>query len=176
MKYIFIFFIAIVTVFSSCKKKSFDEEITPVPVPVDSVETLTPEQVFDKVLMLKLVNEQRVNGCNCGTTYMPPVPPLVYNDILNKVAFAHSKEMNRMSQFGHTIPNGLGGPGDRAERAGYIGLVGENIAYGYATEEIVMRAWLGSQGHCKNIMSADFKEIGVGKDWSFWTMCLGSRY
>lgn len=52
---------------------------------------------------------------------------------------------------------------------------GENVANGYTTEQIVMNAWLGSEDHCKNIMNAGFKDIGVGRDGNYWTEEFGSK-
>jgi uncharacterized protein YkwD len=52
---------------------------------------------------------------------------------------------------------------------------GENIANGYGTEQAVMTAWLASEGHCKNIMSSSFKEIGAGREGNYWTQVFGIK-
>ncbi len=39
---------------------------------------------------------------------------------------------------------------------------GENIAKGQRTPQEVMKSWMNSSGHRKNIMSANFTKIGVG--------------
>jgi len=39
---------------------------------------------------------------------------------------------------------------------------GENIAAGYKSAEIVVTAWMGSEGHRANIMNPAFRKIGVG--------------
>jgi uncharacterized protein YkwD len=52
---------------------------------------------------------------------------------------------------------------------------GENIANGYGTEQAVMTAWLASEGHCKNIMNASFKEIGAGREGNYWTQVFGAK-
>jgi uncharacterized protein YkwD len=39
---------------------------------------------------------------------------------------------------------------------------GENIATGYATPGAVVRAWMASAGHCQNILSPIFREVGTG--------------
>ena len=58
-------------------------------------------------------------------------------------------------------------------------LVGENIAAGQSTVSGVMSGWLASQGHCANIMKAEFRDVAVscvqragGKDGRYWTMSL----
>lgn len=40
--------------------------------------------------------------------------------------------------------------------------VGENIAYGYPTAKAVMRGWMGSEGHRRNILDKRFRKIGLG--------------
>jgi uncharacterized protein YkwD len=40
-------------------------------------------------------------------------------------------------------------------------LVGENIAYGPTTADEVVQGWLGSPGHCENIMNPQFAEMGI---------------
>jgi uncharacterized protein YkwD len=42
--------------------------------------------------------------------------------------------------------------------------VGENIATGYKTPTSVVRAWMASTGHCQNILSPTFREVGTGLD------------
>ena len=39
---------------------------------------------------------------------------------------------------------------------------GENIAAGQTTAESVMKSWMNSPGHKKNILSPNFTHIGVG--------------
>ena len=47
-------------------------------------------------------------------------------------------------------------------RAGYVWRsVGENVAAGQPDAETVVKAWLDSPGHCENIMSPNFREMGV---------------
>jgi uncharacterized protein YkwD len=47
--------------------------------------------------------------------------------------------------------------------AGYIGTtMGENIAEGQPTPADVVNGWMQSPGHCTNIMTAGYKDLGVG--------------
>jgi uncharacterized protein YkwD len=39
---------------------------------------------------------------------------------------------------------------------------GENIATGYETPVAVVAAWMASTGHCQNILSPTFREVGTG--------------
>jgi uncharacterized protein YkwD len=129
----------------------------------------------DKTKLLQLVNNTRQAGCNCGTTKMPPVSPVTWNDKLAKAAYEHSVEMNANDYFSHTGLNGST-PGQRITGAGYVWKAyGENIAKGYSSEQAVMNGWLASEGHCKNIMSAAFKEMGAGKQGVYWTQDFGAK-
>lgn len=40
--------------------------------------------------------------------------------------------------------------------------VGENIATGYQTPAAVVAAWMASPGHCRNILSPIYREVGTG--------------
>jgi len=129
----------------------------------------------NKATLLQLVNDIRTKGCTCGTTAMPPVAKLVWNDQLAKAGYDHSVDMKTNNYFSHT---GLDGstPGQRIKAAGYQwNSYGENIAIGYPTEQDVMNGWLNSEGHCKNIMSGLFKDIGVGEDGNYWTQEFGTK-
>ncbi len=166
-KKVFLFLIGLSLVFYSCKKESSSPS-TDTKNSIDSTDS-------SNSLMLQLVNAVRAKGCTCGTTVMPPVKVLVWNDTLAQVALAHSKDMNTNNYFSHTgLDNSS--PGDRITKAGYIwSSYGENIALGYPDEQSVMNAWLQSEGHCMNIMDPSFKEMGAGGDGDYWTQDFGSR-
>ena len=170
-KFILIVF-TLSVIFYSCKK----ETGSPHPNSKTSGDsTSTPPADTSNALMLQLVNAARAKGCTCGTTVMPPVKPLAWNNILAQIALAHSQDMNHNNYFSHTGLDGSS-PGDRLTAGGYIWTsYGENIAEGYTDEQSVMNAWLQSEGHCKNIMDGGFKEMGSGKDGFYWTQDFGSR-
>ena len=56
----------------------------------------------NKAKLLDLVNAVRKTGCNCGTTAMPPVAIVTWNDRLAKAAYDHSVEMEANYNFSHT--------------------------------------------------------------------------
>lgn len=169
MKILLLIFCVVVG-FTSCKKTTM------------TIESATPENTGAPVatnlnnnLLLKLVNDKRTSGCNCGTTIMPPVSPLTWNNALAAAALSHSKDMNANNYFDHNSQNGKT-PGDRIIAAGYKWTTyGENIAAGQPTEQIVFDAWINSEGHCKNIMNANFKEMGIAKDGKYWTQDFGRQ-
>jgi uncharacterized protein YkwD len=83
--------------------------------------------------------------------------------------------MNKNNYFSHTGLDGSS-PGDRITRVGYNWRAyGENIAKGYTSEQAVMNGWLQSEGHCKNIMSSNVKEMGVGRDGNYWTQVFAAK-
>jgi uncharacterized protein YkwD len=136
--------------------------------------TVTPSTV-NKTVLLQLVNDARKKGCQCGTTWYPSAPAVNWNDQLEKAAYQHSKDMSVNNYFSHDGKDGSD-PGERMTKAGYNWKTyGENIGIGYNTEQEVVSNWLKSPGHCKNIMSASYKEIGAGKVGKYWTMNVGSR-
>lgn len=125
--------------------------------------------------LLDLVNEVRTKGCNCSGTNMPAVPALTWNDQLGQAAFGHSEDMKENNFFDHDGSDGSK-VSTRVSAVGYTWTaVGENIASGQITEQEVMTSWLLSELHCKNIMSALFKEMGVGRSGNYWTQVLGSK-
>lgn len=129
----------------------------------------------NQATLLQLVNNVRQAGCTCGSTVMPPVGVVTWNDQLAAAALAHSTDMNSNNYFSHTGLNGSTA-GDRISAAGYIWRTyGENIAKGYSTEQAVMDGWIISEGHCKNIMSPQFKEMGVARVSTYWSQEFGSR-
>jgi uncharacterized protein YkwD len=97
------------------------------------------------------------------------LPRLRDDDKLGRAAAKHSKDMVSRDFFSHDSPGGTS-PGDRVKRAGYLAgargwSVGENIAWGtgsYATPQSIVRSWMNSAGHKRNILHRGFDEIGVG--------------
>ncbi|GJH40161.1 hypothetical protein RCZ04_07110 [Capnocytophaga sp. HP1101] len=126
--------------------------------------------------MLALINQQRQKGCKCGSNYFKPVPPLKWNKTLEKVAKAHSDDMQRHNTMTHNSKNG-DGPGKRLTNAGYKWTTwAENVAMGQETEEQAMKSWLSSPGHCENIMNAQVTEVGVARSGKYWTQLFAAPY
>ena len=147
------------------------ETVTPDPKGTTDI----PEGNYglNKQTVLDLVNATRATGCNCGTKTMPPVPALTWNNRLATAAFKHSQDMNDKNYFEHTSQDGRSFS-TRITAEGYNWLsVGENIAKGYSTEQEVVQAWFNSPGHCENIMSSKFTEMGAGRVGEYWTQDFG---
>jgi len=102
------------------------------------------------------------------------LPPLTFNTLLHDSAKKHSQDMYDRDFFAHNNPDGKS-PFDRIKATGYqYRTAGENIAYAMNSEtnEAKMSAELhdnlfedknvSGRGHRVNILSPDFKEVGVG--------------
>ncbi len=156
-----------------------EPEITPEPVPPEPPSSECQLLAIDEA-MLALVNEARSQARMCGTNSMPAVSPLTWNCRLALAAAVHSEDMASMNFFSHTGSDGLSMV-ERSTAAGYeYRALGENIAAGYTTVEQVMAGWLNSPGHCRNIMSANFTEMGAARrindnsDFrTYWTQVFG---
>jgi uncharacterized protein YkwD len=127
--------------------------------------------------VLELVNQQRSQGADCGSEgTFEPAAPLVQDARLDCAARLHSQDMFERDYFDHTNPDGEA-PWDRMERAGYAyGRAGENIAFGSTTAGEVMQQWMNSDGHCANIMSPGFVDVGIGyhAGGALWTQVFGA--
>ncbi|MGM0903010.1 MAG: CAP domain-containing protein [Bacillota bacterium] len=112
--------------------------------------------------VIDLTNEQRKqNG----------LPALQADTQLSGVAQMKSEDMRQNGYFSHTSPT-HGSPFDMMRDQGVsYKTAGENIAQGQPTPQEVVKAWMDSPGHRKNILSPDFTHIGVGYDSSghHWT-------
>jgi uncharacterized protein YkwD len=129
----------------------------------------------DKDTMLMQVNTLRAQGCTCGTTYMPPVKLLKWNDTLALAAKAHATDMVANGYFSHISPSGTA-PIQRTMALGYSGnYVTENIAKGYTDLHAVTDAWLKSETHCKAMMDSLQTEMGMAVVNTYWVQEFGSR-
>jgi uncharacterized protein YkwD len=132
--------------------------------------------------ILQQINLVRTSGRVCGTDILPAVAPMAWNDILFSASARHSIDMATRNYFSHTTPEGVTFA-QRLTNEGYSWRVaGENIAAGQSSVAQVMSTWLGSDGHCRNIMSPELSEVAVAcvtqagsTYYSYWTMDLGTR-
>lgn len=142
---------------------------------LDGADEKERDGTLDKDQLLRLVNEVRTSGCNCGGEQMPAVAPVSWNSLLEKAAADHSRDMQQNNFFSHTGSNGST-IGERVTKAGFIWRsCGENIAKGYPDEQSVVEGWINSPGHCKNIMNAGFTLMGVAKSGDYWTQVFASN-
>ena len=130
--------------------------------------------------VLALVNKARAEPRRCGNKSFPAVPALTLSATLSRAALAHAQDMVAHDHFEHTGTNGST-PAQRATLAGYQWRnVAENIAAGPTTADVLVDGWLNSPGHCVNIMSAQYSEMGVAfaaneksKAGIYWAQVFG---
>ena len=112
-----------------------------------------PNTDYDQAYADEVIRLVNIERAKYGLT------ALTKNDKATLAADLRAKEIP--SYFSHTRPDGR----SCFTAAGDVGLsyrsAGENIAYGQRSPEEVVRAWMNSEGHRANILSSNFKEIGV---------------
>jgi uncharacterized protein YkwD len=167
-------------------------------VAIAGVEHTQMDISVEKQALLDAINQARSEQRDCypdddSRGIMGPVPKLYWNDDLYAAALEHSTDLAMSDTFSHYGSGteyditGNGKPSLFYERIlanGYSNYysVGENIAGGQKTLESVMKAWLASPGHCENIMSANYTEVGVAIVTEaestygiYWTQNFGSK-
>ncbi|HEU4407024.1 MAG TPA: CAP domain-containing protein [Polyangiaceae bacterium] len=130
--------------------------------------------------VLVRVNAVRSRGAQCGNQPFGPAAPLEPHPALHAAARGHSQDMATQDYFDHTSRDGRTMV-TRVRAAGYGGgAIGENIAAGRATAEAVVDQWVQSPGHCSNLMSREFRFLGVGYAFRpgsrfghYWTQNFG---
>jgi len=131
------------------------------------------QQTDGKTGMLAAVNSLRQAGCTCGTTVMPPVPPLIWSDTLQTAANEHARDMYFNNYFSHIAPDGSS-PIQRAQTAGYTGTsILENIAEGYYNLTDVINGWKQSEDHCRAMMDSSSTEMGAARANQYWVQEFG---
>lgn len=134
--------------------------------------------------VVEQVNELRSRPQRCGDTSYPAVGPLVWNARVAYAALLESEWMVARNEFSHAWEDGKY-VWDRFDMAQYAWKkADENIAAGFRSLDEAMRAWLDSPSHCKAMMRADIREIGLSvlpgqpgnRYRSYWTMALGSSH
>ena len=88
--------------------------------------------------------------------------PLKIAPALMTAARDHSKNQAKQDKMAHELDDKK--PSDRIKAAGYkYSYSGENVAYGKGTSvDEIFEGWMNSEGHRKNILKAEFTEIGIG--------------
>lgn len=89
------------------------------------------------------------------------VAALTTNATLSKAAAAKAQDMIANNYFAHTSPTGTS-PWYWFKQAGYsFTEAGENLAKDFASADGVVQGWMGSDSHRKNLLNAQFIDIGV---------------
>jgi uncharacterized protein YkwD len=89
--------------------------------------------------------------------------PLVFSEQLDRMAEIQAANMAYFQRMSHTLPEAqLPALGDRARYVGYpYREIAENVALGYPNPEAVVRGWMSSSGHRRNILNSSIIETGI---------------
>lgn len=130
-----------------------DAPVAPKPPVAEKPDTSTPEQgtLSYAEQVVKLVNEERAKA---------GLPAL--NVMTDLTAAANVRAIEIKQSFSHTRPDGSSFSTAIREQGVSFRGSGENIAWGQKTPQQVMNGWMNSEGHRANILSKNFKNIGVG--------------
>jgi len=131
---------------------------------------------------LRIINAKRAQGATCGTRgSFAPAASLAWNTALANAAYGHSLDMAQHNFFAHDGSDGSTFD-QRITAAGYgWSSVAENIAGGPTSVQAVVDGWMASDGHCANLMSASYRDMGLAcarnsastYGW-YWTLDLAS--
>jgi uncharacterized protein YkwD len=94
--------------------------------------------------------------------------PLRFNHKLALAGLRHARDMVQNDYFAHTAPSGQNFVA-RILRTDYVPpaaswILGENLAWGDhedSTPRAIVRAWMASPAHRRNILTPDFREVGI---------------
>lgn len=101
--------------------------------------------------LIELTNEKRIEA---------KLEPLTSNPLLEEAARAKAQAIIQSQEFNHEISGRKFSAW--IKEAGYeYSIVGENLAIDFVTNEGVLKAWLQSPNHRKNIFNDEYQEIGL---------------
>jgi uncharacterized protein YkwD len=121
------------------------------PLKFDKIE-FADEFSKEELEILRLTNHKRKKR---------GLKPLTMNKDLAEVARAQSNDMAQHHHLSHTVQGKH--LGFRIRQSGYsYRAVGENIAMSKGTFKHVIRMWMKSPVHRKNILNRHYEELGVG--------------
>jgi uncharacterized protein YkwD len=112
--------------------------------------------------VLELINQERAKY---------GLSALSYNGTLDNAAEKHNDHMSVVGKMAHD-GIGDGDPGERIRAEGWRKAWGENVATGQTSPEQVVREWMNSPDHRRNILDPNFKSMGV----SYTTAANGRTY
>lgn len=129
----------------------------------------------EELEFLELINDYRADNGLGG---------LRISATLGAAAEHHSRDMAKYNYFSHTLYNGRTWL-QNIRSHGYTtkAATAENIAAGYRTAEKTFEQWRNSSGHNRNMLSAKYSAIGIGRASKrgsrytyYWTTTFGSVF
>lgn len=137
---------------------------------LDVVPRMLVQRLLEDRVLVLTNRQRRAHGC----------APLRSSTALRKSSRGHTVTMALHNQMSHQLP---GEPkfSTRITRAGYTNwrLVAENVARGFSGPRAVVRAWMQSPSHRRNILNCRLRDMGVGVVLQggqlWWTQNFGRR-
>lgn len=109
-------------------------------------------QILDQQKLIALTNKERLKY---------NLAPLFHNGILTKAALNKANNLLKEQYFAHNSPAGKKFSSWVKEVQYNYYIVGENLAEGFSSDEMIIQAWMESPAHRQNILQPEFKEIGM---------------
>lgn len=135
--------------------------------PVASINLVMP-------LLLDAVNAERAQGHQCGSQWMPPVPPLRWSWDLQEAARDQVQDMVGKGYFGHVSPQGRTARHWAKDR-GYRWWVQDDLymsTWAWSPEG-ALAAWLADPPHCVPILDARAKDFAAYCEGAKCTALMG---
>jgi uncharacterized protein YkwD len=127
------------------------QAVLPIRITTPSAEVLAEQELEIEQQIVDLVNAYRKQQ---------QLKPLEINLLANRIAKAHSQNMaEKKVAVGH---DGFNQRADKLERLlDYNNSCSENVAMGYLNAETVVKGWIASAVHQKNIVG-NYSKTGIG--------------
>ena len=144
---------------------------------------------------LSVINAARAEARDCGNHgSFPAADPVTWSTQLYKAAYEHSQDLSTSNTFDHlgsgTISDWTGYPqnkqsvfSERITNHGYVwARISENLSAGtyWDTAQEAVDSWIGSPGHCANLMDSGVTEVGMALSINtnaayvhYWTQNFG---
>lgn len=120
------------------------------------------------VLFPSFVNSQSVTSNNNEIIELTNIErekygltPLVFNDELYELARARTEDMEKYNYFAHMNPYGKKFSHFLQETDYNFIIAGENLGINFYSNEKLMKAWMDSPSHKKNIINSTFSDIAI---------------
>jgi hypothetical protein len=140
-----------------------------------------PDWLVNELDVINRVNEVRAIGADCGEEgVFGPAKALKWDAALMCAARSHASDMALNDYFGHEDEAGHGVDW-RLEQAGYQGSAwAQSLGGGFVKAESLVKAWLGADKHCANLLNPDFEHVGAGYAYGpntevghYWVLTIG---
>lgn len=116
--------------------------------------------LLPKIAYLSEISNEKIIELTNKERQIRNIPLLESNNLLSQAAEDKAKDILNNQIFAHTINNKTFS--SWIKEAGYkYSYVGENLAIDFVESESVIKAWLDSPLHKKNLLNSRFEEIGI---------------